>query len=105
MRRIATSLALAVALVALVTPASAGAASAFGPSNTFGGTGTADGQFNHPQAAATDSSGQVFVVDAANNRIERFDSSGNFLSSANAAGDFSPQDIALDSGGNVYVSS
>jgi sugar lactone lactonase YvrE len=107
MRRIATALGLAGALVALIIPASAGAASTFGPNSTiFGGSGNGTGQFNHPQGAVTDSSGRVYVVDAANNRIERFDSSGNFQTSFAATGDFSPQDIAIGPPSeSIYVSS
>src|SRR5664279_1556814 len=43
---------------------------------TQGGLG---GEFNAPGYVATDSSGDVYVADNGNKRIEKFDSSGNFL--------------------------
>src|SRR4051794_23423555 len=41
-----------------------------------GGSG---GELNGPNGVATDAAGNVYVADASNNRIEKFDSSGNFL--------------------------
>src|SRR4249919_3565176 len=38
-----------------------------------------DGSFRSPDGIATDSSGNVYVADASNNRIQKFDSSGSFL--------------------------
>lgn len=38
-----------------------------------------DGQFVEPYALATDSSGNVFVVDTSNRRVQVFDGEGNFL--------------------------
>jgi tripartite motif-containing protein 71 len=37
------------------------------------------GELNDPWGAATDAAGNVYVADASNNRIQKFDSSGNFL--------------------------
>ena len=110
MRRIATPLGVvAAALIALLLPAAAGAAAAFGPSTSFGGSnsfgapGTGDGQFNHPQAVAINlGNGNVYVADTGNGRVQRFGSGGNFL------GKFAtntPQDIAIAPGGSVYVAS
>ena len=39
---------------------------------TWGSQGTADGQFNYPYGIAVDSSGNVFVADGHNNRIQKF---------------------------------
>jgi hypothetical protein len=45
-----------------------------------GGTGgTGSGQFQAPSGVVTDSSGNVYVADALNFRIQKFDSSGNFM--------------------------
>jgi sugar lactone lactonase YvrE len=82
----------------------------YAPSNTWGATGSGDGQFDMPQGIAVDSSGNVFVADSANNRIQKFDSSGAFTTSWNyAAGISTPLDspgaIAVDGAGNVYVAS
>ncbi|RCV65692.1 Streptogramin lyase, partial [Methanophagales archaeon] len=64
--------------------------------------------FSQPQGIAVDSSGNVYVVDTWNNRIQKFDSSGNFItkwgSFGTGDGKFDlPLGIAVDSGGNVYV--
>jgi DNA-binding beta-propeller fold protein YncE len=45
----------------------------------WGGKGTDPGQFNVPHSIALDSKGRVYVADRANNRIQIFDESGNFL--------------------------
>jgi DNA-binding beta-propeller fold protein YncE len=49
-----------------------------------GTQGSGDGQFSGPNGIAVDSSGDVYVVDSANNRIEKFSSSGVFLSQITA---------------------
>ncbi|PYE61986.1 NHL repeat-containing protein, partial [Aneurinibacillus soli] len=66
------------------------------------------GEFNSPKGIAVDSSGNVYVVDTNNNRIQKFDSSGTYVtqwgSDGSGDGQFSyPQGIAVDSSGNVYV--
>jgi hypothetical protein len=43
---------------------------------TAGGTG---GELNSPNGVATDAAGSVYVADTFNDRIQKFDSSGNFL--------------------------
>src|SRR6476646_64321 len=109
MRRIATTLGLTVAAcVGLLVPASAGATS-FGPVTTFGGSGSGMGQFSHPQSAAVDPTGQIYVADTNNARVQRLAAAdGSFQAQyapnpPQAAG-YSPQDVAVD-GGFVYVAS
>jgi tripartite motif-containing protein 71 len=53
---------------------------------TFGGYGTANGQFNTPREVAVDASSNIYVVDTANNRIQAFNSAGTWLWTAGAAG-------------------
>src|SRR5208337_4063187 len=43
--------------------------------------GSGDGQFNQPVGVANDSSGNIYVVDFGNNRVEKFSASG-FVGSA-----------------------
>ncbi|QLH31923.1 MAG: hypothetical protein HWD62_05290 [Cyclobacteriaceae bacterium] len=40
--------------------------------------GNGDGQFFFPLGIATDNSGNVYVTDTNNNRIQKFNSSGGF---------------------------
>jgi DNA-binding beta-propeller fold protein YncE len=75
----------------------------------WGSQGSGNGQFSYPSGIAVDSSNNVYVADSDNNRIQKFDSSGNFLtqwgSPGSGNGQFSyPTGIAIDSSNNVYVS-
>ena len=72
----------------------------------WGSSGTGDGQFNKSTGVATDSSGNVYVADYYNNRIQKFDSDGKFLvkwgTSGTGEGQFAgPSGVATDSSGNV----
>src|SRR5205814_1918932 len=71
-------------------------------------TGSGDGQFNGPVNIAVDSSGNVYVADTLNHRIQKFTSAGNFLtawgSHGSTNGQFGyPEGVATDGSGNVYV--
>ena len=66
------------------------------------------GRFNGPRGITTDSSGNVYVADVGNDRIQKFDSDGNFItkwgSEGTGDGQFdAPRGITTDSSGNVYV--
>lgn len=68
----------------------------------------ANGKFAEPKAMAFDSSGNIYVVDNDNNRIQKFDSNGNYLlkwgSYGSSNGQFeNPRSIGIDSSNNVYV--
>jgi DNA-binding beta-propeller fold protein YncE len=70
--------------------------------------GTGNGEFSLPVRVAVDSSGNVYVADTGNDRIQKFDSSGNYVlqwgSTGSGNGQFSnPKAVAVDSSGNVYV--
>ncbi len=65
-------------------------------------------QFWIPHGVAVDSSGYVFVADTHNNRIQKFDSDGNFITKWGSVGTgdgefYLPWCIAVDSSGYVYV--
>ena len=50
-----------------------------GTSNPFGSRGSGDGQFNTPTGVAVDNQSRIYVADKDNNRIQVFDSNGNFI--------------------------
>ncbi len=70
----------------------------------WGSYGSGNGQFNGPLGIAVDGSGNVYVADTGNNRIQKFDSNGNWLATwtSNVG---NPRSVAVDSSGNVYVAS
>jgi tripartite motif-containing protein 71 len=46
---------------------------------SFGTFGSGPGQLNSPRDVAIDGSGNIYVADAGNSRVEKFDSTGHFL--------------------------
>jgi tripartite motif-containing protein 71 len=83
-----------------------GAIDGFGIVKGWGSTGSGDGQFNRPIGIAVDSSGNVYVSDFGNNRVQKFTSSGWFLlkwgSLGSGDGQFSGA-TGVAVGGSVYV--
>jgi sugar lactone lactonase YvrE len=76
--------------------------------STKANPGTGNGQFYNPKGIALDLSGNVYVADSQNNRIQKFNSSGGFITKWGACcspdGYFNvPYGVATDSSGNVYV--
>ena len=74
----------------------------------WGDYGSGDGQFIQPDYVAVDSSGNVYVTDQGSDRVQKFDSSGNFILKwgvgGTGDGQFqNPHGVAVDSSGNVYV--
>ncbi len=70
--------------------------------------GSGDGQFQNASFVAVDGSGNVFVSDWSNYRIQKFDNTGTFLtkwgSIGSGNGQFNnPDGIAVDGSGNVFV--
>ena len=79
-------------------------------SSEWGSYGGGHGQFGPIGGLATDAAGNVYVVDSSHNRIEKFDSSGEFLTSwghqGSELGDFdfgSSQNYTQPPGGGIAV--
>ncbi len=78
---------------------------------TFGSGGSGSGQFSHPMQDAVDSSGNVWVADGYNDRVEKFSGTGAFLASYGEGGSSEtklqfnePDGLAINqTTGNVYV--
>jgi DNA-binding beta-propeller fold protein YncE len=74
----------------------------------WGRYGAINGSFNNPENVAVDQTGNIYLADTGNNRIQVFSSNGTFISAWGryAIGDTglrSPEGIAVDSSGNVFV--
>jgi uncharacterized protein (TIGR03790 family) len=77
-------------------------------SSKFGTLGSGDGQLDTPTHMEFDSSGNIYVVDRSNSRIQKFDANGVFVSKfgtfGTGNGQFdNPRVMALDPSGNIYV--
>ncbi|CUS06286.1 conserved exported protein of unknown function [Candidatus Promineifilum breve] len=74
----------------------------------WGSFGANDGEFDHPMGMAVDGSGNVYVVDHYNHRVQKFDDNGVYLTqwgsfgAGNSQFDY-PSDVAVDGSGNVYI--
>src|SRR6266542_2750340 len=66
----------------------------------FGSAGTAAGQFQLPHGLAIAPDGSIYVGDTANNRVQKFGPSGNYVAQW-AAG--TPGGVAVDASGNLVV--
>lgn len=74
----------------------------------WGESGHDPGQFDYPNGLALDLDSNVYVTEANNHRVQKFDQDGNFLATwgsfGNGDGEFNfPAGIAVDDSGNVYV--
>jgi len=98
------------ALLACLVIGVSGASAYLTVKGSFGALGDADGRFvDAIGVAVNEASGDVYVVDSGNDRVQRFDPDGNFLSKFGSAGSGpgqfeEPQAIAVDqASGDLYV--
>jgi sugar lactone lactonase YvrE len=70
---------------------------------TLGGPGTGEGQFVTPGGAAVDSLGALYAADLGGVRIEKFDASGEYVTSFKPQASPGPLGVAVDRQDNVYV--
>ncbi|HVV46742.1 MAG TPA: peptidyl-alpha-hydroxyglycine alpha-amidating lyase family protein, partial [Bryobacteraceae bacterium] len=68
---------------------------------SWGQKGTAEGQFNSVRGIAIDASGNVYVADAGNKRIQVFDGDGTFKSQIGNIG--TPSAICISPGPHQYL--
>ena len=74
--------------------------------SSFGGSGLGEGQFLTAVGIDIDSDGNIYVTDKGNHKIEKFDANGKFIKSFpfdSPRYAFSPEAIAVDSTGDMFV--
>jgi RHS repeat-associated protein len=69
----------------------------------FGKSGTGSGQFKEPSGIAVNASGDTYVLDTGNNRIQEFNPEGKYLRSLGGGELERAKGIAVDSKGDVWV--
>ncbi|MFA9271639.1 MAG: 6-bladed beta-propeller, partial [Baekduiaceae bacterium] len=97
-----------VAVVAVFGAMSAPSAHALSPLLSFGEFGLGPGQFDHPLGVSVADDGNVWVVDALNDRVQEWTAAAGFVrafgSTGTGRGQFRlPEDVEAR-GGYVYVS-
>jgi sugar lactone lactonase YvrE len=73
-----------------------------------GSAGTGNGQFKHPAGVASDAEGNIWVADMENNRLQKFDREGKYITQFGKEGGGKcelkrPKSVAIDSKGNIWV--
>ena len=104
-RRGSTAIALLVAATCVVGATAAGQAGpTFKNAGGWGKQGTANGQFRaNAYGLATSKSGDVYVADTDNFRVQVFSASGAYKRSFNFAADDSTQDVATGPDGSAWA--
>jgi len=79
-----------------------------GTATVWGSYGTGNGQFRNPVGIALDSDGSFYVTDYGNDRIQKFNASGQYITQWTSPGPgpgeiAGPAGIAVDADHNVYV--
>jgi len=77
------------------------------PNMFRGGKGSGNGQFDSPTAIAIDGSGNFFVADTGNGRIQKFSPTGAFVTTIGTEENHRelsrPSGVAIDRAGHIYV--
>jgi hypothetical protein len=101
----------------LIKKTSGGAAALFGGINSicspgeykyatqWGTPGSGNGQFSNPTSITVDGSGNVYVAERNNNRVQKFTSTGGYLGEIGPGQLVYPSAVTTDPSGNIYVSS
>ncbi|MBI5573900.1 MAG: hypothetical protein HY919_05035 [Elusimicrobia bacterium] len=70
----------------------------------WGTQGSGAGQFQYPMGIVIDTSGNLYVADQTNHRIQKFSLDGTFITQWGGSWVFNyPRGVAVDASGNVYV--
>jgi DNA-binding beta-propeller fold protein YncE len=74
----------------------------------FGAGGSGNGQFISPKSIRVDSSGNIWVVDTGNDRIQKFNATGVYQAQVGTSGSGNgqlsePASVNFDSSGNIWV--
>lgn len=89
-------------VVALVAVALAPAYGQVTYQNQWGSLGDGGAEFDAPNEIAVSPAGDVYVVDRSNNRVQKFDSAGNYLTEWGGFND--PAAVAVDpNSAEIYV--
>ena len=75
---------------------------------SFGSPGEGEAQFNSPSGLAVDAKDFIYIADSKNNRIQKFDPEGNYISEftgeENTCGQLSsPGGIKINKDGEIYI--
>ena len=90
----------AIVLLLQISPAQA---QTYSYAFQFGSYGSGDGQLNIPYGVALDAAGNIYVADSGNQRVQVFNSQGNFLFKFASPAFDPPIGVALDASGNIFV--
>lgn len=104
-RKLSIALAALSALIAILAATSASALSVpvYHYSGThFGSIGTGPGQFSGIAGSTSDSAGNFWIVDYGGNRVEKFNSKGEYLSQISTYTSFA-SDVGVSPEGNIWV--
>jgi RHS repeat-associated protein len=76
--------------------------------SSSGSFGSENGKFHTPEGVGVDSSGNIWVADTTNNRVQEFSSEGTYITKMGTEGSgngnlLKPKGVAVDSEGNVFV--